>query len=241
MAFYDPVESSFYSWCVERLLSCAQLSPYTAAGVAELGAGTGIPLLEAVGRSETLARVRGFERDPDAFRSARRLTELKGPVNYTVQFGDFFRYASGATERCVVANPPYLPGQPRRPGAPDLYGGARGAEVTCRILGCSFDLVMVMVASISDPLGVLAEATRCGYRVVDWVTRPIRFGPYCRDPEVWRRIQSLAAAGQAFFHQEGYLLAGVTWIRDHSRAYPPGRDSVVLAQVLSAGAAAVPA
>jgi hypothetical protein len=238
MAFYDPVESTFYSWCVERLLTTAELRPYIADGVAELGAGTGIPVLDAVGRSETSAHIRGFENDPEAFRAARRLLELKGPANYTIAPDDFFEYATSARERCVIANPPYLPGIPGS-GAPVLYGGDRGAQVSRRLLACSFDAVMLMVSSISDPLGVLDEAAHRGYRVIDWSVRPISFGRYCHDDAVWRRIQELGARGAAFFEPEEYLLAGVTWVRDGRVADPPGRDAATLARVLTAGAGMV--
>ncbi|MCK9897148.1 methyltransferase [Frankia sp. AgB32] len=240
MTFYDPVESAFYSWCVERLLTSADLRPYTARGVVELGAGSGRPLIDAVRRAESTSRIRGFEHDPQAYRTARRMIDLKGPATYTVELGDFFAHAETAPERCVIANPPYLPA--RGPG-PDLYGGRDGAEVTCRLLGGRFDLVMLMVSSIADPLGVLAQAAARGYRLVDWSARPIRFGRHCRQPAVWNRIQALAAAGEAFYGPDEYLLAGITWLRDDGAVADtvPGADPAVLAQVLCAGNGAVAA
>ncbi|WP_232425198.1 methyltransferase [Pseudofrankia inefficax] len=201
--------------------------------------GTGIPLLEAIDRSESSVPVRGYERDPGAYRAARRLADRKGPANYSVEFGDFFEYAARAKERCVVANPPYLPAEARRPDGPGLHGGARGAAVTRRILGCPFDLAMLMISSISDPLGVLSEAGRRGYRVLDWAVRPIPFGPFCRDSAVWPILETLAADGQAYFRPEGYLLAGVTWVRD-AVARLPGGDAAVLAQVMRAASAGAP-
>ncbi|SNQ46774.1 conserved hypothetical protein [Frankia canadensis] len=233
--FYDPVESSFYSWCVERLLASAQLRPLTAAGVAELGAGSGLPLIEAVGRAESAARVRGFEHDPQAFRAARRLVELKAPANYSVEFGDFFAHAVSAQERCVIANPPYLPARPDAAHGPDLYGGRDGAEVTRRLLAGPFDLVMLMVSSIADPLGVLTEARDRGYRLLDWAVRPIRFGEHCREPAVWRHIEALTTRGRAFHRADEYVLAGVTWLREGCAPHLPGADPAVLAHVLAPG------
>jgi hypothetical protein len=247
MTFYDPIESTFYSWCVERLLASAELDRYTAGGVVELGAGSGIPLLEAVSRAETTTRIRGFERDPEAFRTARRLVELKGPANYTVELADFFEYAETADERCVIANPPYLPGSDLpgsdlpgsdgagRGGLRTLCGGERGAQVTRRLLDGPFDLALLMVASISDPLGVLEEASRRGYRVLDWSVRPITFGRYSREPAVWEQIRAQAEDGRAFFAPDGYLLAGVTWIRDGGSP-AAGTDPDALARVLTVGA-----
>jgi hypothetical protein len=237
MTFYDPIESTFYSWCVERLLASAELDRYTAGGVVELGAGSGIPLLEAVSRAETTTRIRGFERDPEAFRTARRLVELKGPANYTVELADFFEYAETANERCVIANPPYLPGSDGagRGGLGALCGGERGAEVTRRLLDGPFDLALLMVASISDPLGVLEEASRRGYRVLDWSVRPITFGRYSREPAVWEQIRAQAEDGRAFFAPDGYLLAGVTWVRDGGSP-AAGTDPGALARVLTVGA-----
>jgi hypothetical protein len=239
--FYDPEESSFYSWCVEWLLTCPDLRPYTADGVAELGAGSGLPLIEAVGRAEATARVRAFEHDPQAFRTARRLVDLKGPANYTVEFGDFFAGVTTARERCVIANPPYLPARPTSADGPDLYGGRHGAEVTRRLLAGPFDLVMLMVSSIADPLDVLAEAGRRGYRLLDWAARPIRFGTHCREPAVWQRIHTLAADGRAFFRPQDYVLAGVTWLRRGRAPHLTGSDPEILAHVLRVGGGEVAA
>lgn len=243
MTFYDPVESTFYARCVESLLTSTQLRRYLAQGVVELGAGSGLPVIEAVRRAESTVRVRGFERDPVACDTARRLVDLKGPATYTVTCGDFFTHTATAVERCAIANPPYLPGCPPAASAdgvaapsdgPSLCGGQHGAEITCRVLAGRFDLVMMMVASIADPLGVLAEAAAHGYRLLDWTTRPIRFGQFCREPTVWRRIQEMTAAGEAFHSADEYLLAGVTWLRDPG-ADLPGADPAVLARLLAAG------
>ncbi|MCM3886965.1 methyltransferase [Frankia sp. R82] len=241
MTFYDPVESSFYASCVEKVLSSAPLRAHTAAGVVELGAGSGVPVIEAAERVGPTVRVRGFEHDLESYYLARRLVDGAETATYTVEFGDFFTYAAIAKERCVIANPPYLPSRSARPGEPDLYGGPSGAEVTDRILAGPFDLAMLMVASIADPLAVLAQATRHGYQIVDWTVRPIRFGAYCREPAVWRRLQALAADGQAFFHPQEYMLAGITWLRAPLADDLPQADPAVLAGVLTSGAREVAA
>lgn len=211
--FYDPVESAFYSWCVERLLRSPAAAPHLVGGVVELGAGTGLPIIEALSRCEARVPVRGFERDPESFRVASRLVATKAPPGYTVEPGDFFDRGVDGPERVAVANPPYLAAPSDDTGTPELWGGESGAEVTRRLLCGPFDVLMLMVASIADPLGVIDHAEGSGYTVTDWYVRPIPFGRHSREPAVHRRIRELGAEGRAFSSDAGYLLAGVTWLR----------------------------
>ncbi|WP_235497857.1 MULTISPECIES: methyltransferase [unclassified Frankia] len=172
--FYDPVEYTFYAWCVERLLSSASVAPYLRDGVVELGAGSGLPIVEALRRCEMPVQARGFERDPESFRIASRLAALKAPPGYSVEPGDFFDRGLDGPERVAIANPPYLAAPTGKTSAPELWGGESGAEVTCRMLSGPFDVLMLMMASIADPVGVIDHAARSGYLVVDWCARPNR-------------------------------------------------------------------
>ncbi|MCL9762726.1 methyltransferase [Frankia sp. AiPa1] len=236
--FYDPVESSFYSWCVERLLRSAAAAPFLGAGIVELGAGTGLPIIEALSRCEATVTVRGFERDPESLRVARRLVAMKAPPGYTVEPGDFFEHGVHGPELVAVANPPYLAAPPDDPGTPELWGGERGSGVTCRLLSGPFDVVMLMVASIADPLAVIDHAEASGYLVADWCVRPIVFGRHSRAAGVQGRLEELRAQGRAFSSDAGYLLAGVTWQR---AGMPPGGgdpNADVLRGVMTAASAA---
>ena len=135
-------------------------------------------------------------------------------------------------------------------GAPELWGGDDGANVSRRVLSSGFDVVMLMVSSISDPRGLLGHARLAGYSVLDWTARPIAFGEYSRNDAVRSRIDALGEAGKAFFTASSYLLAGVTWVRDGSVPASPGSGfdrsltldhSPVLEQVLtSEGTATAP-
>nr|MDT0666612.1 hypothetical protein [Micromonospora sp. DSM 115978] len=125
-----------------------------------------------------------------------------------------FVHTEGAPERCAVGNPPYLPASSASMGAPELWGGDDGANVSRRVLSSGFDVVMLMVSSISDPKGLLAHARLAGYSVLDWTARPITFGEYSANPAVRSRIDALGEADRAFFTASSYVLAGVTWVRD---------------------------
>ncbi|WP_018501191.1 class I SAM-dependent methyltransferase [Parafrankia discariae] len=235
MSFYDKVESTFYGWCVERLLTTTEHGGRLAGGVLEIGSGTAVPVVRALLRSGSGTRVHGFERDPRAAATARRAIGRTPLRNYVVDEGDFFTAVPTAAQRCVIGNPPYLPAKPGTACAPDLWGGPRGAEVTQAVLACELDLAMLIVSSIADPLGVLRFARDRGYSVLDWMVTPVRFGRFCQDSGVRARIGDLAARGQAFLAPHSYLIAGVTWLRDGG-----ARDqSAVLADVLrTAGRAA---
>lgn len=228
MSFFDPVESGFYASCLENLIQSPSLRPILADGLVEIGAGTAVPVIEALRRCESTVPVRGFELDEQSYRVARRMVEKAGLPNYTVVAGDFFAHTDQAVERCAVGNPPYLPALSSAMGASELWGGDDGAEVSRRVLSSGFDLVMLMVSSISDPEGLLDHAHQAGYSVLDWTARPITFGRYSRHEAVRSRIDDLGRRGKAFFTDDAYVLAGVTWIRR-----PAVDQSSVLRRVLT--------
>jgi hypothetical protein len=230
LPFFDPVESGFYAACLENLLRNDRLRSTLADGVVELGAGTGIPMVEALRRQQSPIPVRGFERDERSVGVAARVVAEARLANYRILHGDFFDGVRGGPERCAVANPPYLPA----PGhAPELWGGTSGADISRRMLSAGFEVVLLLVSSISDPVGLLEHARTAGYRVVDWMARPIVFGAYTRDTHVSRRIGELARQGQAFFTPDTYVIAGVTWVADPTA---PEQDEA-LTQVLMSGRA----
>lgn len=232
MSFYDPVESTFYSQCVERLVASKDLAHWLTDGIIEIGAGTAIPVVEALKRCDFTAGITGFEKDAGSFRVARETVRKSGLTNYRVVEGDFFSHAEPSSRnraRCAIGNPPYLPAAVSDMGAPELWGGEDGSTITRDVLSCGLDVVMVMAASISHPLGLLAHAHALGYAVADWAVRPIRFGRYCHDERVRNRIDALAQSGRAFCSTETYLLAGITWVRTAAPRYPE-----ILAQVLTA-------
>lgn len=242
MSFYDPIESTFYGECVERLLSSRTLAPALTDGVVEIGTGTAVPVVDALRRSGSRVHVNGYELEPDAHRLAADVIANAGLPNYSVVRRDFFAATGapdGPTARCAIGNPPYLPAAVRTMGAPELWGGGDGTAVARRVLSRGFDVVLLMVPSISDPAGLLAHARAEGYTVADWCVRPVPFGRYCRDPRVSGRLSQLARAGRAFFTPDSYLLGGVTWVRDAAAVPAAGCDRDVLAAVLAAAGNAI--
>jgi len=228
MPFFDPIESGFYASCLSNLLADRRRGPVLADGLVELGAGTGIPMVEALRRQESTVPVRGFEQDGRSCQIAARVVEKSGLTNYEIVHGDFFDGARAGHERCAVGNPPYLPA----PGdTPQLWGGDTGSEVSRRVLSAGFETVLLLMSSISDPVGLLRHARAAGYRVSDWMARPIAFGAYTRDRRVSRRLGELARGGHAYFTPRTYVITGVTWTDD-----PTGLDDTdALTQVLTAG------
>jgi hypothetical protein len=228
MPFFDPIESGFYASCLQNLLTDKRLGPVLTDGLVELGAGTGIPMIEALRRQESTVPVRGFELDERSSQIAARIVEKAGLANYQIVHGDFFDGAHDGRERCAVGNPPYLPA----PGhAPELWGGDTGAEISRRVLSEGFDTVLLLTSSLSDPVGLLDHAQTAGYRVMDWMARPVTFGAYTRDRRVSRRLSELASDGHAHFTPKTYVIAGVTWTVDPTS--PDDREA--LTQVLTAG------
>lgn len=230
MPFFDPIESGFYASCLENLLADTELGDVLTDGVVELGAGTGIPMVEALRRQEPTVRVRGFELDDRSSEVAKRTVEKSGLANYQIVHGDFFDGAHAEGERCAVGNPPYLPA----PGdAPELWGGDTGAEISRRVLSEGFETVLLLMSSISDPVGLLQHARAAGYRVSDWMARPIVFGAYTHDRRVSGRVGELARGGLAYFSPDSYVIAGVTWVTDLG-----GPDDIdALTRILTTGRA----
>ncbi len=274
MPFFDPLESTFYGHCVERLLTSKDLAPLLADGIVELGPGTGRPVVEALRRSGSRVPITGYELDADSARIANRATARAELGNYPVVQGDFFaateepgarqhgdpadgrkagvvdlpvgpgRDAAARRARCAIGNPPYLPAIARPVGVSQLWGGHDGAHVARRVLSQEMDVVLLMIASISDPVGLVRHARAAGYRIADWSVRPIPFGRYAHQPWVSRRIGELARSGRAFFGPEGYLLAGVTWVRGGAlagaagAADEPDDAATVLRRILTAAGSA---
>ncbi len=242
MPFFDPIESTFYGHCVERLLTSTELAPLLAGGIVEIGPGTARPVVEALQRSGSQVPITGYELDAEAARIASRAAAEVELGNYTVVQGDFFAATAPARQaRCAIGNPPYLPATVRPVGASHLWGGHDGTHVARRILSQEMDVVLLMIASISDPVGLVQHARAAGYRVADWLVRPIPFGRYSRQPWVSRRIGELARSGRAFFGPEGYLLAGVTWVRvggPIAVAGEPDHAATVLRRILTAAGSA---
>lgn len=213
--FYDAVESEYYAACVDQLLLARDGAASRGADIMELGVGTGEALARVLRRARFGGTVHGFERDPESYAYARKAIASEGvSERYLVHPGDFFDAVDGRPLDCAVSNPPYLPGPAARRLFPSLWGGDCGNDVSKRVLSCGFRLVVLMVSSFSDPIDTLAHASRCGYRLREWVVRPIELGRYSREPAVHRHVERLAGEGRAFLSGTSYLLAGVSWTKD---------------------------
>ena len=113
---------------------------------------------------------------------------------------------------CVISNPPYLPAHSRSIQVPSLWGGSDGSQVTKQIMECGFESMILLVSSFSSPLSVVAHASDCGYRVLDFAVRTMRLGP-SSESKVRERIAQLSRQGQALVSADRYCVAGVAWVK----------------------------
>jgi methylase of polypeptide subunit release factors len=213
--FFDAVESGFYSYVVECLLRRYLADPHATTAAVELGSGTGAPVIDAITKAEFCGHIQGWDLNPEAVAASNANAAAAGvQAHYAVSHGDFFELGAHNDESCVIANPPYLPSFTGDIADPGLWGGPDGNEVALRVLSLDFEIVTLIVSSLSDPAAILRHAMSHGYRVVDWAVRPVPMGRFSQEPAVYRRIAELQHAGRAHLRDAVYTIAGVTWLSD---------------------------
>ena len=214
--FYDKWESEFYGEYVESfLLQDEKYCLIANEGILEFGTGNGLSVSKALKRTHFTGRVRGYELDQAAFHQAKRTLEAENVTDvYEAEQGDFFSRAKVGKERCLIGNPPYLPSKTGDIRIRGLWGGQDGASCIRQLLNMNFDVVLLVISSISNPVDVIRHARRQGYTVADWRTRALVFGSYSCQLQVWQQIEELRAQHKAFYQDDQYLIAGVTWIRE---------------------------
>jgi hypothetical protein len=208
--FYDPAESSFYSYCLEMLVfkACA---PSTK--LIEFGSGDGRPVIQALRRSGFPGVIEGFEPNDMAYRMAcANIAQAGLGAQYHV-LPRAFEAAACSPNAYLIANPPYLPAPHADIRLPFLYGGKDGTDITKRLLECDVEKILLILSSYSCPAEMIAHARERQYVVSHFIVLPARFGYYSTDPVVKKRIRHLHRAQKAFYSEQIYLIAGVLFQR----------------------------
>ena len=207
MVFTDSKESTFYSRCVKNFLLDAKSTSPTE--IAEFGSGDAVTMARYLARSRYPGVIRGHEINRESYLRARKSIKDAGvSTRYIVKQTDFFA-AHHDRQGALIVNPPYLPAPAPRIAMPELWGGRDGTRVVKRLIDLGFDQLMMLVASISDPIGVIRHATRRSYRVVDFSITTLPFGKYTLEPIVFHQIQRMASRGKALVSRTDYQVAAV--------------------------------
>jgi SAM-dependent methyltransferase len=229
--FHDREESEFYAQCVRDFLLRHSYELLEDKEIVELGVGTGETIAELLKYHGFTGKVRGYEIDRASYEYARKLVDDRAVSDrYLVINENFFQaIRSSVAGGCVISNPPYLPAHDRSIRMPELWGGSDGSSVTKQIIECGFEHLVLLVSSFSNPLSIIDFASGCGYRVLDFAVRTMRFGAYSSEPKVRERIAELSGRDEAFVSADRYCVAGVAWVKN-----PAAVDlSVALAQGLT--------
>ena len=210
--FFDCAEeSAHYAFSVQLLLTqYASVVPWQAEGVAELGSGDARAIAHVV-RAVPELTVHGTDISATSVERARETIAALGVADrYTVEHGDFFRWAespAGAAVSTVIANPPYIPAPDGDILMPGLWGGWYGNDLALRLLKAGFDHLLVALPSYSDPAATLASAKELGYRVANFLAMGLEFGDYSREPKVAAHIARLTAEGRGWAGDDSYVVA----------------------------------
>lgn len=153
--FYFPDESSFYSYCVEILLFKHDASSET---VIEFGSGDGLPVIEAMQRSNFHGVVEGYEINEIAYHKATsNITQHRLSNQYVVHHLPF-EEAQISKRVYLIANPPYLPAPHDKIRLPFLFGGNNGTAITKKLFELDFHTIVLILSSYSCPEEIIHHA-----------------------------------------------------------------------------------
>ncbi|MBR8832214.1 MAG: hypothetical protein N5P05_000724 [Chroococcopsis gigantea SAG 12.99] len=215
--FFCPEESLFYSQCLDKMVlgDCTSLDT-----VVEFGSGDGSPVINSLLNNSFNGFIQGYELNETACELGRsRIEKYELGDKYAITNRCFFQNCPADTTY-LVANPPYLPAPDDQLYMPSLHGGKDGSIITRRLLGVGCEKVMLMISAYSNPIDTIDHANLLGYKVIDFMVAPLKFGYYSCEPKVRETIEKLKAANKAFYSGDVYLLAGVLFKKD----CPPDLD-----------------
>ncbi|MEA5596193.1 methyltransferase [Rivularia sp. UHCC 0363] len=209
--FYCPEESEFYSRCIKELVlkQCNKSEI-----IVEFGAGDGIPAIKSLLETKFKGKIYGFELNDSAYEVAEsnvRKHELDS--KYIVKNQSFFSSQIPNAEY-LISNPPYLPAIDNNIYQPLLHGGIDGSEIARKLLSLSYENVLLMVSSYSNPQSLIEYAKSNGYSTGNFIISPLKFGYYSCEPKVKSTILEMQEQGLAFYSENIYLLAGVLFTRN---------------------------
>ncbi len=211
--FFCPEESLFYSQCLEKMVldDCSPLDT-----VIEFGSGEGSPVINSLLKHPFNGFIQGYELNPKACKlGLSRIEKCQLTDKYSISNQCFFGYRPPDASY-LIANPPYLPAEDDNLYMPSLHGGKDGSIITRKLLALDCENVMLMISSYSNPIDTIDYANLLGYKVVDFMATPLKFGYYSCEPKVKDTIEKLRRANKAFYSRNLYLLAGVLFKKDCS-------------------------
>jgi hypothetical protein len=214
--FRDREESEFYAQCVRDFLFRHSYELLENKDIVELGVGTGETIAELLKYHDFTGKIRGYEIDRASYEYARQLIDAHSVSDrYLVLNDDFFEGVKGSIlGGCAISNPPFIPARDQSIRMPELWGGPDGSSVTKQIIECGFEHLILLVSSFSNPLDIINRASSCGYRVLDFAVRTMRFGAYSSEPNVREQIVELGRQSKAFISADRYCVAGVAWVKN---------------------------
>jgi len=209
--FFCPEESNFYSQCLETLVlkNC-----FNSESIVEFGSGDGSPVIKSLLNTEFDGEIHGFELNPLACQVAKsKVKEYKLNDKYIIHNSCLFE-SPRPEATYLISNPPYLPAVDNNLYQPLLHGGSEGITITKQLLSLNYQNVLTLVASYSNPEGLINYAIAKGYSVANFMILPIEFGYYSSEPKVKDRIKELRKENRAFYSNNIYLLAGVLFTKE---------------------------
>ena len=211
--FFCPEESNFYSYCLQSLVLNNCLGSET---IIEFGSGDGSPVINSLNSTEFAGTVHGFEINSLSCALANERINVCGLSDkYTVHNRSLFDTNTPEGDY-LISNPPYLPAVDNKIYQPFLHGGVDGITVTKQLLSLGYKNVLAMIASYSNPVGVIDYALTNGYHIANFIISPLNFGYYSSEPKVKNRIEELKQDNMAFYSKNIYLLAGVLFTKQNS-------------------------
>lgn len=205
--FFCPEESQFYSQCLETMVLKRCKSSDR---VIEFGSGDGSPVIHSLLRSPFKGKIFGYELNPKAYQVARsRIQQYQLSDRYIVRHQCFYEGWKQTPANYLIANPPYIPAPDNNIYMPSLHGGVDGAEITRSLFTVGCDRVLSLISAYSNPVETVEYALKQGYKVVDFMVAPLKFGYYSSQSKVKETIAALHRDRKAFYSQNIYLLAGV--------------------------------
>jgi methylase of polypeptide subunit release factors len=211
--FFCPEESNFYSYCLQSLVLNNCLNSET---IIEFGSGDGSPVINSLSKSKFDVLVHGFEINKLSCGLANERINIYGLSDkYIVHNRSLFDIDTPQGDY-LISNPPYLPAIDNKIYQPYLHGGIDGITVTKQLLSLNYKNVLAMIASYSNPVGVIDYALTKGYHVANFIISPLNFGYYSSEPKVRHRIEELKKDNMAFYSKNVYLLAGVLFTKQNN-------------------------
>lgn len=209
--FYCPEESEFYSQCIKELV-LKQCNPTEI--IVEFGSGDGIPVINSLVENQFKGEIHGFELNDSAYEVAKsNIRKYELETRYIVKNQSFFSYLN-KDAKYLISNPPYLPAIDNKIYQPLLHGGTDGSEIARKLLSLSYENVLLMVSSYSNPQSLIEYANKNGYSTGNFIVSPLNFGYYSSEPKVKSTISEMQKQGMAFYSENIYLLAGVLFTRN---------------------------